>query len=27
METQRMLDGIGQAYFDEIEQLKESNIN
>jgi hydrogenase expression/formation protein HypC len=27
METLRMLEGLGQAYTDEIEQLKESSIN
>lgn len=27
METLRMLEGIGQAYTEEIDQLKESNIN
>lgn len=27
METQRMLYGIGQAYFEELQQLQESNIN
>ena len=27
IETQRMLDGIGQAYFEELQQLQESNIS
>ncbi|MDR0360245.1 MAG: HypC/HybG/HupF family hydrogenase formation chaperone [bacterium] len=27
METLRMLEGLGQAYTDEIEQLKDSSIN
>lgn len=27
METLRMLEGLGQAYTDEIEQLRESSIN
>lgn len=27
METLRMLEGLGEAYTDEIEQLKESSIN
>lgn len=27
METLRMLEGLGQAYTDEIDQLKESSIN
>jgi hydrogenase expression/formation protein HypC len=27
METQRVLESLGQAYLDEVEQLKASNIN
>lgn len=27
IETQRMLEELGQAYFDEVEQIKASNIN